>query len=90
MCSNRSSNSIMMRKSKTSPLNHSGSRFDISELFQLCRKYRKLILHLAFSLINKEQVPGMEEILRVCMIVSKSSGEERLAHGCFLVNGACR
>ena len=54
---------LMIRKSKSSPLSHSGSSSYISELFQIFRKYRKLMIHLLlYLLIRKDQVLGLEEI----------------------------
>lgn len=54
---------MIIRKSRSSPLNYSGSSSYISDLFPWFKKYGNLIMHLLlFLLISKNQAPGLEEI----------------------------
>ena len=46
---------VTIMKCESSPLNHSGSSSYTAELFQIFRKYRKLMIHLLlFPLISKD------------------------------------
>lgn len=82
---------VMIMKCESSPLNHSGSSSYISELFQIFRKYRKLMIHLLlFPLISKDQVLGPEETLipiKMCMQMYESYSQECLTHGSYSAVG---
>ena len=75
-CALMEDRTVMIMKCESSPLNHSGSSSYISELFQIIRKYRKLMIRLLlFPLISKDQVLGPEETLipiKVCMQMYES------------------
>lgn len=60
--------SMRTGKAESSPVNHSGSSAYISGLFELFRKYGKVMMRLLlFPLISEDEAPGPEELLWGCV-----------------------